>query len=97
MSVVRILHKLLTNGEHDELEDVVIVEGEFVEVDENGKAIRLVLDETRSKVYKACFSFSTQLIIHYLSLVVRKPVFGIPTRSDTNRAVLYNRRRWLEA
>ena len=40
MSEGRVLHKLLTNGEHDELEDVVIVEGEFVEVDENGKAIR---------------------------------------------------------
>ena len=42
MSEGRVLHKLLTNGEYDEIEDVVIVEGEFVEVDEAGIASRSV-------------------------------------------------------
>ena len=40
MSNIRVLQKLLSSGEYDELEDVVIVEGQFVEVNEAGLASR---------------------------------------------------------
>ena len=34
MSDLHVLQRLLSAGEYDELEDIVIVEGQFVEVDE---------------------------------------------------------------
>ena len=45
---------------------------------------RNFLPEITDKVVQFNFAYAT---IKHMSLVVRKPVLGFPTRSDTNRAV----------